>query len=198
MNPRHCYSGTNSAQTAKMLPEQRHKGGRLFSTKKKQTKQKNDGWHRVQRTKSIFLFYFYMSNWDIFSLVSCFDRCFLVDERRLFVVCFVTTAETYMPVAMCLSFSLLIPPILFHLHFLSIPPLLSLSLSRFSSSSLVDGGVLFLSPVSGISQILNLQLKSSSINVLVYNFLIFMKSPQHMAFRVRYFEIIHTGQFYSF
>lgn len=59
VNPRHCYSGTNSAQTAKMLPEQRHKGGRLFYTKKA-NETKNDGWHRVQRTKSILLFYFYM------------------------------------------------------------------------------------------------------------------------------------------
>lgn len=56
-----------------------------------------------------------------------------------------------------------------------LPPLLSLS--RFSSSSLIDRGVLFLSPVTGTLPILNLQLKSSRINVLVYNFLVFMKSP---------------------
>lgn len=54
------------AQRAEMKPEQKHKGGRLFFMK----------WHRVQRTKYIFLFYFCILNQNIFSPVSCFNRFF--------------------------------------------------------------------------------------------------------------------------
>lgn len=69
-----CEPGTNILvptwhKEAETLSEQKHKGGRLFFYK-------NEEWHRVQRTKYIFLFYFCMLNRDIFSLVSCFNRCF--------------------------------------------------------------------------------------------------------------------------
>lgn len=69
VNPRYCYTGFNpgtNSKDATWAKTQRRKA--LFY--------KNEEWHRVQRTKYIFLFYFCMLNRDIFSVVSCFNRCF--------------------------------------------------------------------------------------------------------------------------
>lgn len=50
LNPLGCWY--NAAQAAETLPERQHRGKVLLY--------RHEEWLRVQRTKSIFLFYFYM------------------------------------------------------------------------------------------------------------------------------------------
>lgn len=130
VNPHYCYTGTNPAQTAKTLPEQKHKGGRLFFYEE---------WHRVQRTKSIFLFYFCMLNRDIFSLVSCFKSLFLSGRLEVVLDFFFSLTEAY-TYACChvviffFSFSSILLKFFSHLHFLYMN-FKSLSLFIFLSCS---------------------------------------------------------------